>query len=233
MTDTASSKYAPLDPNAILVAEFSYISQTAFQANEDRARVSNYYLVTVVASIGAILSSNLTVQEPVAIDIAFAGLFAILTVVGYLTIKQLARLRVAWEDSVRAMDFVKEFYNRNMQGSAIARGLFWTKDTIPAALNQDSVAFLLVRSVVYITVGTTVASIAYAGYAIDLLGNFQWPVGKIVVFGIIGLIAGWYVARREHVAYRDITNRGMANLQQRINAHLARFSQSTDQSLSQ
>jgi hypothetical protein len=233
MTDTASSTNAQADPNAILIAEFNYISQTAFQANEDRARVSNYYLVTVVASIGAILSSNLTVQEPVAIDVAFAGLFAILTLVGYLTIKQLARLRVAWEDSVRAMDFVKEFYNRNTQGPAVARGLFWTKDTIPPAQNQDSIAFLLVRSVVYVTVGTTVASIAYAGYTIDLLGNFQWPTEKIVVFGVVGLIAGWYVARREYAAYRDMTNRGMDNLQQRIGAHLARFAQSSNQPSSQ
>ena len=30
-----------LDPNEILVAEFEYIATTAFQANEDRARVSN------------------------------------------------------------------------------------------------------------------------------------------------------------------------------------------------
>jgi len=33
----------PLDPNEILVAEFNYIASTAFQTNEDRARVSNYY----------------------------------------------------------------------------------------------------------------------------------------------------------------------------------------------
>jgi hypothetical protein len=30
-----------LDPYAILIAEFQYIAQTAFQANEDRARVSS------------------------------------------------------------------------------------------------------------------------------------------------------------------------------------------------
>ena len=38
----------PLDVNEILIAEFNYIANTAFQANEDRARVSNYYLMTAL-----------------------------------------------------------------------------------------------------------------------------------------------------------------------------------------
>ena len=37
-----------LDVNDILIAEFNYIASTAFQANEDRARVSNYYLMTAL-----------------------------------------------------------------------------------------------------------------------------------------------------------------------------------------
>jgi len=45
----------PLDVNEIVVAEFEYIATTAFQANEDRARVSNYYLMTAGAAVAAIL----------------------------------------------------------------------------------------------------------------------------------------------------------------------------------
>jgi hypothetical protein len=39
-----------LYPAEILVAEFNYIASTAFQANEDRARVSNYYLMSAGAA---------------------------------------------------------------------------------------------------------------------------------------------------------------------------------------
>ena len=49
----------PLDVNEILVAEFEYIAKTAFQANEDRARVSNYYLMTAGAAVAAILGAKI------------------------------------------------------------------------------------------------------------------------------------------------------------------------------
>jgi len=47
-----------LDVNEILVTEFEYIAATAFQANEDRARVSNYYLMTAGAAVAAILGPS-------------------------------------------------------------------------------------------------------------------------------------------------------------------------------
>ena len=50
-----SPDHRPLDVNEILVAEFEYIATTAFQANGDRARVSNYYLMTAGAAVAAIL----------------------------------------------------------------------------------------------------------------------------------------------------------------------------------
>jgi len=50
-----SSDQRPLDVNEILVGEFEYIAKTAFQANEDRAWVSNYYLMTAGAAVAAIL----------------------------------------------------------------------------------------------------------------------------------------------------------------------------------
>ena len=35
------------DANQILIAEYQYIAQTAFQVNEDRARVAVFYLSAV------------------------------------------------------------------------------------------------------------------------------------------------------------------------------------------
>ena len=39
---SSDTSAGPLDPTPLLVAEFNYIAQSAFQANEDRARVSSY-----------------------------------------------------------------------------------------------------------------------------------------------------------------------------------------------
>jgi len=52
---TAESPQPPNNPTTavphlqsgeILIAEYAYIAKSAFQANEDRARVSTYYVVT-------------------------------------------------------------------------------------------------------------------------------------------------------------------------------------------
>ena len=42
-------------PHELLIAEFNYIATSTNQSSEDRARVSNYYLVTIGASIAAIV----------------------------------------------------------------------------------------------------------------------------------------------------------------------------------
>ena len=49
---------ALLEPEEIIAAEYEYIAQTAFQAHEDRARVSTFYLVSVGSLFGAIWGTS-------------------------------------------------------------------------------------------------------------------------------------------------------------------------------
>ena len=44
----------------IAVAEFEYIAQTAFQAHEDRARVSEFFLISFGTLLAAVLTTQLT-----------------------------------------------------------------------------------------------------------------------------------------------------------------------------
>src|SRR5512142_2460892 len=82
-----------LEDEELLRAELEYISQTAFQANEDRARVSSFYLVAVGSLIAALFSTQLLERNIDArlIPWTFCALFFVLTVLGTLTILQLAR----------------------------------------------------------------------------------------------------------------------------------------------
>lgn len=96
-----------LETSELLAAEYAYIGQTAFQANEDRTRVLSYYLVTVASLIGAILSAQFSLSR--GVELAFAGLFALLAAFGALTLLQLIQLRKAWTRSVLAMGKMKEF----------------------------------------------------------------------------------------------------------------------------
>ncbi len=53
-----TSNPAPVELDELLAAEFEYISQTAIQANEDRARVSSFYLVAVGSLVAAMFSMS-------------------------------------------------------------------------------------------------------------------------------------------------------------------------------
>ncbi len=96
--DSARDRDEPLDANEILTAEFAYIAQTAFQANEDKAHVTNFYLITLGGFVAALLGSQMQNLMVPAVYWAFAALFLVLFAVSVLTLLQLVRLRQAWFD---------------------------------------------------------------------------------------------------------------------------------------
>jgi len=139
----------PLDPNEMLKAEFEYIAQTATQANEDRAKVTSFYFVTVGTLLAAILGTQFLSQEGESLKGVFLGfslLFIFLTLLGYLTIAQLARLRTAWIDSAKAMNQIKEYYVQQVEDD-LGNAFRWTKDTMPKAYKKGSVANYLAGQV--------------------------------------------------------------------------------------
>ena len=103
------------DEEALLKAELEYIIQTAFQANEDRARVSSFYLVAVGSLVAAVFSAQFVSQkfEPRLVAGAFSALFLVLTILGTLTTLQLARLRASWHESMMAMNQLKDYWLRH------------------------------------------------------------------------------------------------------------------------
>jgi hypothetical protein len=111
-THRRTSMVSKLNSDEILIAEFEYISHTAFQANEDRVRVSSFYLVAVGSVIAALFSAQYLQDkfDPRIINILFSVLFFILTALGTTTILQLVRLRVAWFESAAAMNQIKEYF---------------------------------------------------------------------------------------------------------------------------
>jgi hypothetical protein len=78
------------DPLAIefdelLAAEFDYIAQTAIQANEDRARVSSFYLIAVGSLVAALFGTQYVNPEHLTsrdVNLMFSGLFLLLTLAG-------------------------------------------------------------------------------------------------------------------------------------------------------
>ena len=155
-----------LDLNDMLIAEFQYIAQTAFQANEDRARVSNFYFVTAAAAAAAIVGAKIEGTSTTGVYLGFSALFAVLSVVGLLTLLQLARLRTAWTESVKAMNLIKNYYIDHFQDLHPENAFAWTIDSIPPVTKRKSVAFLLALSIMIVDAVTASVSSIYLGLAL-------------------------------------------------------------------
>lgn len=125
----------------LLAAEYDYIAQTANQANEDRARVSSFYLIAVGSLIAALfgtqfVNSGVPIQT---INVMFSGLFLLLTLLGVSTIMQLARLRAAWHESMMAMNQLKDFMIS--QHPELGRAFRWKTSTLPPKYKRNSVSY--------------------------------------------------------------------------------------------
>lgn len=180
-----------LNPDQILNSEFQYISQSAFQANEDRSKVSSFYFVTVGSFVAAILSARLEESQSV-ISIAFFLLFLVLTGMGALTIAQLARLRAAWHEAVLAMDQIKEYYIIN--NPQLGEAFRWRMKQIPPANKPYSIANLMAIEVAMLG-GFTAGASAY--FLMNFLGILNWVACAIVVVSVfLGYIAQWMWYRR-------------------------------------
>ena len=131
----------PVEFDELLAAEFNYIAQTAIQANEDRARVSSFYLIAVGSVVAALLGTQLfDINSPLqTVNLIFSGLFALLTLLGSSTVMQLARLRTAWHESALAMNQMKDFMIS--QNSTLSQAFRWKTSTLPSKYKKDSISY--------------------------------------------------------------------------------------------
>ena len=148
---------------AIISAEYGYVAQTAFQANEDRARAWQYFFVTFATLIAALLSTQVEGIDRRQLYLTFVVIFSLLAALGLITILQLVRLRQAWLESVRAMNQIKE---RLVAGDPALVAYFrWTNATVPAPFKLRSFGFLQALSVALLSGLAVGAAMAFGGLA--------------------------------------------------------------------
>ena len=175
-----------LNPDEMLQGEYKYIAQTAFQANEDRSRVTSFYFVSVGSFVAAIIGTQLEAQSRI-VSFAFFALFLVLTFMGALTIAQLARLRAAWHESVEAMNQIKDFYIKHHP--EVEDAFKWRLRSIPPTNKPYSIANLIAVEVALLSSLTTGAG---AYFLLAFLGEVTWVSWSIVFVSIvIGYIAQW------------------------------------------
>lgn len=132
---------AELNYDSILQAEFNYIAQTVFQNREDRANTTTFYLAAIGSFIAAILSADFNEHY---INLAFAFLFALLGLIGFRTLMELAQLRRAWFESVLAMNSIKQYYlNTRPDDEQFQLAFRWKFEQRPAGYKPFSISSLL------------------------------------------------------------------------------------------
>ena len=176
-----------LESDEILKAEYEYIASTVFQANEDRSRVASFYFVSVGSIVAAILGTQFAADNLKSVSIAFSILFFFLTMLGALTLAQLARLRAAWHESVEAMNQLKDFYIKHHP--EIKPAFKWRGKTIPPTDKPFSIANLIAVEVALLGAVTTAAAVYFILFAIGDIA--PWGLGLIVTSFLIGAVVQW------------------------------------------
>ncbi len=134
---TSSSKLS----TDILLVEYEHIASSAAQANEDRARVSSFYLVAVGSLVAALFSTQIfdTTTNFATLALLFSGLFLMLTLLGGITVIQLARLRAAWYEAMIALNQIKEY--AVSKDKDLVKAFRWRKQTMPPLYKVNSVSY--------------------------------------------------------------------------------------------
>lgn len=175
-----------LNKDEMLRAEFNYIANTAFQANEDRSRVTSFYFVSVGSLVAAILGTQ-SITSSAGASLAFFFLFLVLTIMGALTIAQLARLRAAWHESVEAMNKIKDYYIK--ENPEISPAFKWRVKSIPPTDKPYSIANLIAIEVALLSALTSGAAIYFL---LNVLGNANWLTWIIsLACCVLGFIGQW------------------------------------------
>jgi hypothetical protein len=175
----------PVEFDELLASEFDYIAQTAIQANEDRARVSSFYLIAVGSLVAALFGTQYVNPEQLStrdVNLMFSGLFILLTLLGASTVMQLARLRAAWYESALAMNQLKDYMMN--QNRTLIQAFRWKTSTLPSKYKRDSVSY-------YQAVEVALISGLMCGAATFFLQRaFFFPINVFhwIVSGLIGIV---------------------------------------------
>jgi drug/metabolite transporter (DMT)-like permease len=169
----------PIELDELLAAEFDYIAQTAIQANEDRARVSSFYLIAVGSLLAALFSTQFfdPTSPSQTVNLMFSGLFTLLMLLGASTVMQLARLRAAWHESALAMNQLKDYMMSVNQ--SLVKAFRWKTSTLPSKYKRDSVSYYQAVEVALISglmFGAAIFFLQQAFFQITLL---HWMIAAL------------------------------------------------------
>ena len=174
MQDAQNKK---LDASDILKLEFDYAQTTAGEAMRDRHTMINFYLLTV----GIVTSGVLAILQQELPGLLGTLLLWVLCLVGWLYLLKIVRLRLAWIESAKTMNLIKDFYlthSEHFGADELSKAFRWRIHTVPPA---DQPWTLFYYSACLIAI---LNSIAFTSGAI-LLGGVFSDTPSFIIGGIM------------------------------------------------
>jgi hypothetical protein len=186
---TAPARDSSLRLESMLLEEFNYASVTAYQAQEDRARMFNLYLLLI-----GVLGSGLAAVYQLGGGLkSYAGelSLALLVVAGLMGVAfftKLIRLRQAWRESVLAMTLIKEYYIREFSASApgAVNAFYWRLKTLPTGEKRTSTTAVVCGTV------AALSAICFAGAT--LVAATAWLPGLLGASSPLTVALPWLLA---------------------------------------
>src|SRR6266704_6066407 len=185
-TDSELKFDTSLKMENMLLEEFNYVSITAYQAMEDRARISSFYylLLGVLASgLAAIYQlSGGTHNVPLFLVVTLLVIGALISICFFVT---LIRLRQAHKESLLSMNKIKEFYldQFKQQMPAIEHAFRWRLATMPKGERIGSVTFMIAA------LNAIIGSLCLAGATFILTEQPLTGLGAFILAGVVLIIA--------------------------------------------
>ena len=192
--DTDKKFDTSLKMENMLLEEFNYVSVTAYQAMEDRARISSFYyiLLGVLASgLAAVYQfGGGTHNIPLSLVAILLFVGAIISISFFVT---LIRLRQAYKESLLTMNVIKEYYidQFKQQMPTIEHAFRWRLATMPKGERIGSVTFMIAA------LNAFIGSICLAGAVFiiteqPLTGPGAIILGVVVFFIVVSVHIFYY-----------------------------------------
>ena len=168
----------------IALREYEYIRETMAQAMNDRHTLVNYFLLAagvVIAAIGVVYSEeglkSLSRKNEISVAICMS-----FSMIAWIYILKVVRLRQAWCESGAAMNQIKQFFlqNAELSNDETYTPFRWKSSTIPRSARIGNLFHLEVLLISFIT-SLAIGTASTLLLSEDALKSHYWV--PIVFFG--------------------------------------------------
>lgn len=168
-----------LDKTAILIAEYNHASQDYFNVNESRVQVSTIFIANMGTVLAALFIPGNSFRENAHI---FGAIFLVLSILGFVSILHLIKIRQAWIGDIIAMAKIKEYFIKNSKDATLKKAFKWDASRAPDPAKLWSISYLMAFTLILLN--SIAFTVAIYSLSIYLEMNLEFFIFILVFIGL-------------------------------------------------